>query len=142
MQSQFDIRQASASDLNFIYDSFLKSMRSDSSVGRSCSKDVFFREFPKIIDQILNRAITIVACVSNDPSTLIGYLIYEPSIVHYIVVKNAFRNLGVAKTLVSSVFSDDKGFDFSISCKTNEVRAILKKHPSVKYNPFILFKGV
>jgi len=131
-------RKAKASDINFIYDSFLKSMKNDSSLGRLCTAHVFFKEFPAIIDRILSDSETLVASADEDDETIIGYIIFEPNVVHYLFVKEAFRNLGIAKELIGQALAGK--MEFTYTSRTHHIREIIKKYPGITFNPFKLYK--
>lgn len=56
----------------------------------------------KLINNILSKATTIVACLDDDPDQIVGYLIYEfygdnTFIIHWGNIKGIFRRLGVMR---------------------------------------------
>lgn len=131
------LREAHASDLNFIQSTFLKSMKRESSLGRSCSTRVFFQEFPQVIDHILNVSKVLVASSKEDPNFIYGYLIYEPEVVHYTYVRGTCRNLEVAKEMIAHAFPGAKTLTFSQN--TNSSKQIKEKYPELIWNPFVLY---
>lgn len=133
------LRQAIGSDLNFIFDTFRESVRQDTAIGRSCRTSVFKREFAKVIDHILEKAKVVVACMASDHNVILGYLIWEPSIIHYCFVKQAFRRLGIAKALYFEAFGHYKG-ELQCSFKTQSLRDLFDAKPQLIHNPFINFK--
>lgn len=137
-KDRFKIRSPKASDLNFIQSSFLKSMKSESNLGRSCSTRVFFGEFPKIIDRILSVSEILVACKDDEEDVIFGYLIFEPEVIHYAYVKSGLRRLDVARDLVTKAFPQAKSVSFSMN--TNDAKKIREKYPELIFNPFVLYQ--
>lgn len=137
-EDPLQFRQAMPDDIPFIYSSFSKSMKNDSSLGRSCRAKIFFREFTQTIDKILLRSKTLIACYSSDPKVIIGYLIYEPNIAHYVLIKEPFRKCGIAKRLIGQAFGDLK--EFSYTHRTHHIKPIVEKYPDLNFNPFLLNK--
>lgn len=137
----FLIRPAQASDLNFIYDSFLKSLKYDSSLGKSTRDRIFFHEFPRVIDAILDRSEVLIAQGLDAPYPILSYLIYEGNTAHYSFTKEPMRRLGLLKALVDKAFPDHQN-DFEISHKTNQLKQILMnpKYENIMFNPFINYK--
>lgn len=137
----FLIRQPRKSDLNLIQNSFAKTMKTESRLGRSCSSKLFYSKFQNIIDYILDRSSILIAAAPEDHDVILGYLIYEPGIIHYAFVKYPFRRLNIIKDLVHHAFPDAKSLEFSLW--TNSAKAILQKHEDqLIHNPFHLYKGL
>ena len=139
MQDQTAIRPATGDDLNFIYDSWLSSCRYDSPLG-NCKNSIFFDNYRRIIDDVLSLDNThvFVACLTEDPHVILGYLACElPNIIHYIFTKDAFRQFGIAKALVTHAFKDTS--NLITTHRTGYVEPILRSHPQITYNPFLFF---
>lgn len=96
------IRDALQEDINFIYATWLRSYRSGSSIGRQARNTVYYREYNKVIDHLLNSSTIKVACLDDDPLIILGYAVFDRDNIHYIFVKEAFRRLGIARRLVES----------------------------------------
>lgn len=140
--SELHLRPAIGQDLNFIFDTFRESVRHDSSLGRSCRTSIFKKEFAKVIDHILAKAKVLIACMSSDHNVILGYLIFEPDIIHYCFVKQAFRRMGIAYELFKSAYQCGKDPEREIQCsfKTQSMREIFDNHPFLIHNPFLNFK--
>lgn len=137
-KDQFEIRPPRPTDLNFIQESFIKCMRKESHLGRSCAGSIFYRDFIKVIDHILEKSELIVVCLAESPDTIIGYLIYEPEVIHFALVKYVFRNNGIAKRMLAHAFPNQTHFTFSLN--TESFKKISKNHQDkMILNPFILF---
>lgn len=133
------IRIAQASDVNFIYSTFLKSLKHDSILGRSVSGAIFFEEYQKIADHILGDSKTIVACDPSDPLIMYGYLIYSPGIIHFAFTKQAFWRRGIATSLYESADRDAGPFHF-MTHKTRMATEALWPKLKLTFNPFKLYQ--
>lgn len=62
----------------------------------------FCAKYRKIIKHIISKPNTKVriACLIDDPDTIIGYIITEPQILHWVYVRNDWRNIGIARDLI------------------------------------------
>lgn len=137
---QWAIRPASGSDLNFLYSTWLNSYRCDSKIGKSTKKSVYFGEYYSVVDSILEKAKTLIACLSEEPNVIVGFLVFEPQVLHYCFTKESFRGLGVARSLYDRAFGG-AGALFHTH-KTRQAEPILEKLPALTYNPFLLFTRV
>lgn len=137
--TELQIRTALPSDLNFIFDTFRESVCHDTALGRSCRTSVFKREFAKVIDHILSSAKVLITCLKSDPNIILGYLIFEPDLIHYCFVKQAFRGLGIAKGLFKEAFPT-RPQEVHCSFKTQSMRELFDNHSWLIHNPFHLFK--
>jgi GNAT superfamily N-acetyltransferase len=117
-------------------------MKNESDLGRSCKSHIFFTEFQKVIDLLLNSCAILIACSPEEEDAIIGYLIFQPDaeVIHYAWVRPACRRLGIAKELVYEAFGRNlKSVGFSLN--TNDAKKINKLYPDkLIHNPFILFK--
>lgn len=135
----YSIRHAIGSDLNFIYDSWLTSFRYDSAFGKSHKNSVFFPQYRRVLDEILSKPDT-QTLVAHDPDNLdvvLGYLVYEPGILHYVFTKEAFRKYGIAAALLQYAA---QGRELLISHKTLSVINYLRAHPEFTHDQTILMK--
>lgn len=108
------MRKESA-DLNFIYSSWLKSYLS--SKDNVEKRDYFKTETAKIDDVLSREGAKVLMAVSVDDENLIfGYVVAEilPKVnyLHYIYVKQVFRELGIARALVGEVIELTKEHRF------------------------------
>lgn len=146
------IRHARGEDLNFIYSTWLKSYRCDSPTGRSVRKSVFFREYYGVLDSIFQSRSTqtLVACLPNNEIVLLGFLVFQPDILHYIVVKSDWQQRGVAKSLCEKAFgslparqilpSAYIGREIQYTHYTRHFEPVLYQRPGMIFNPFLLFQ--
>lgn len=135
--SQYNIREAKGSDLNFIYDTWLKSYR-NSVLASQCGDAVFFSHYRFVIDKLLHDCKPLIACLPNDEDVILGYLVAQaPDTIHYLFVKEAFRQLGIGNALIThqNLSSDPLTLThISPFCK------YIARHKHVYYNPFKLYQ--
>lgn len=136
------IRQAMPSDIPFIYSSWLKSFKNNSDLGKEMRSSVFFTNYKLIIDRLLQQSEILVACMSEDPSVIYGYFVYETFFLddafmaHYCFIKEDFRKFGIASDLLKHSHLNQKRFEYSH--KTDMLSKLnLDNHT---YNPLALYK--
>lgn len=98
------IRLHKKSDEPFIYATWLKSYKASSYFAKRISNAVYYKKHAEIISHILEKPTskTFIAHPIDDTDTICGYLTCEPgkvSTAHFVYVKEAFRNMGIARAL-------------------------------------------
>ena len=141
---QWNIRSAIPRDIPFIYETWLKSYKHDSAIGRCTRSGIFFENYRKVVDKILQDSNTDVACLPDDGDVILGYLVSEDNTLHYAFVKEAFRNIGISKSLLMRRTIDGIPLvpqnNFTITHKTFYMEQIVDKY-KLEFNPYVLFKG-
>lgn len=132
------LRNARPDDIPFIYSTWLKSYRTGSGLGLASGKHAYFITYNLIIDYILEKpdAHVWVAVKPDEPNVIYGYLVCEPTILHYVYVKDGFRKLGIAASLYKTAFYERP----YITHATAMSRELLKTHAGFKFNSSLLFK--
>lgn len=130
-RSLIQVRDATLDDLNFIYASWLKGLRYGNDWFRQIDQDAYYKAYHQVLEIILNRPSTAikVACLVEDPSIIIGYSVFDKSILHWVFVKKPWRNIGICRDLIPT----------SIDVVTHVTKvgtALLPKLPGVRFNPF------
>ena len=73
---------------------------------------IYVPQQTKVINNVLERCNTLVACIDDSPDDIVGYLITQPFgedlIVHWSNVKSNYRRFGVMKTLLNKSNADNK----------------------------------
>ena len=133
------IRDADPADVSFIFSSWLKSFRKG-ELCQGVDNAIYYSEHHKVIERILRRSTVKIACNPQDPSQIMGYLVYEKLdgiwVFHYCYVKHTFRNLGVARELARAAEHDFKTLAIA-SHKTYFAEKILSKYELI-YHPYVL----
>lgn len=137
---KYPIRDATGEDIPFIYSTWSNSYRTDSDTGRNMPKSLYYKYIIPIIDGILQRALTrtIVIHDPKDEFVIWGYLVYEPQVIHYIFVKEAFRRAFIATDLIT--YAVDQTVEIQYSHKTDQWKQLVRSKDQFIYNQLMLFK--
>jgi len=127
------IRDALSTDLDFIYNSWLKNYQATSYFAKRIPKQVFMEEHAKRIKKCLETAQVKIA--SPDEFLIYGYLIASNDCIHYVYVRPEFSRFGIAKMLVQSLNLKQ----IEASHWTPPMNEISKKHKII-YNPYRFFE--
>lgn len=127
---EFDIRDAIDEDIPFIYATWLESYRYDSYFGKSHRNTIFFNDYKKVLDKILLESHVSVACVKEAPDTILGYMVHEPGVLHYVFVKGPFRRLKIATGLFNYAFDNPY---ITYTHKTYTVVPIIQRMDTLTY---------
>lgn len=127
------IRDYQPNDVNFIYVSWLKNLRYSNEWFGMIEQDVYFKNYHSVIERILKKpSISVkIACLKEDSDVILGYAVYEGNRLDYLYVKSAWRAIGLSKMLLGSNKIE------VVTHITDVAKAILKKHPEIKFNPFL-----
>ena len=138
-QLPIKVRVALEADAPFIFNSWLKSFR-ENGLARPVSQEIYFTEQHKLIEKLLKRGTTVIACDPKDVSNIYGWACFEQLegvfTVHYVYVKHSFRALGIGRELLK-----ESAHDFAnASIFTHWTTAALKLHEkyNMLYHPYIL----
>jgi hypothetical protein len=114
MESAWAIRPYnSASDENFILDSWLNAYRTSPWAG-TVPNNKYFEVYGEAVRELISRgSIVRVACNPDKPDQILGWLCYEVSArgdkcVHFVYVKDLFRKLGICRALFKTASIDPK----------------------------------
>ncbi len=100
----FTIRPYDAvTDKAFVYSTMLKGLYYSNSFYNEIAKDVFFANYAVVLERLLTKNVTSVLCLTDEPDVIIGYSIYNESLLHYIYLKPAWRN---KKSLTKLLLND------------------------------------
>lgn len=131
------IRQGVETDNNFILASWLRGLYYGDSWYRDIPKDIFMKNYHKVLTAVLCRESTIVliACLKEDPDVILGYSVTHSkdnnTVLDWVFVKSAWRNIGIGRSLVPTNMN-------SVTHLSKVGKALLPKYPSVVFNPFNL----
>jgi GNAT superfamily N-acetyltransferase len=136
MTIQISFRPPEVSDYNFILSSWLKSARLQY---RDVDDSVYFSAFKTKVRNKLARKDTVLAVDPESPELILGYVNYDSEAIHYLYVKHALRNFGIASQLIAHVQAE-QGLQFPIL--VSESSRVLKEYSAKNpdkfiYNPFL-----
>lgn len=130
----FMIRDFKESDKAFVLATWLRGLRYGNDWFEFIAAEPYFRLYQDVIESILKRTDvkTSVACLKDDEDVIVGYSVYRyPDRLDWVFVKNNWRKIGIAKSLVPSTIT-------TVSHVTDQGRRIMeKKYPKLIFNPFI-----
>lgn len=101
---QIHVRLATDADLPFVYKSILKTFHFDSDA-RKIPQQAYFPGHGKKLEACLQRPTSklAIACLPDDPATILGFLLAEGKLVHFVYCKAHFRRMGIARTLFEAL---------------------------------------
>jgi hypothetical protein len=67
------------------------------------SHQTFTVLYAPIVEKLLHRGKTLVACTPEDPDTIIGWVCYEGPVLHYAWVKEPYRYSGMLTTILENL---------------------------------------
>lgn len=132
-QALATIRKGEKNDLPFIYATWLKGLRWGNRMFEYIDQELYFKNYQKVVEALLESPGTQinVAVLKEDPAVILGYSVSEGDRLHWVHVKKAWREIGIAKTLVPPETS-------SISHVTDVAIKILSKQKKrIIFNPFL-----
>lgn len=95
------IRKAVTSDYTFIMDSWMRSYRK--SPDSNLPDCLFFPTYRTIAAKLLQCSTCEVIVAPDNQDAILGYIVYDKGIVHWIYIKRDFRENGLAKLLIERV---------------------------------------
>lgn len=124
-------RAATSDDVPFIFATWLRGLRYGNELFGLIEADLYFDKYHEIIQKILvSPGVSVtIACLKDDSDVILGYAVSTGARLHWVHVKSAWRNIGIAKQLVSP----DTRY---VSHITRVGASILKSHPYLRFNPF------
>lgn len=133
-QLSYRVRDYLPEDRNFILATFLRGLYYGDSWFSAIPKAIFMENAHRMIEQKLDTpgVHVQVACLSDDPSVILGYSIsrclYGVNVLDWIFVKNSWRRQGIAKTLTPEPLH-------AVTTLTKMGKALKPAH--VIFNPYI-----
>lgn len=137
--AQIYLRDATEHDVSFIFNSWLKSFRAG-TLCKYVDNTVYFSEHHKLVEKLLKRSTTKIACNPENPEDIYGYITHESIdgifCLHYAYVKHTFRNLGIFKQLLAS--TDFTGETVGLFTHSTSVCGSMGPKFKLLYHPYIL----
>lgn len=126
-------------DEGFIYSTWLNHYKHSSKFASRIKFDLYYSKHHSIIERILARkAKVLIAYPLDEPDIIIGWACYEGAndrpLLHFIFVKRAFRQMGVASRLLKGLDLNNLAFTHL----THDGELLLKKYPYFQYDPYAL----
>lgn len=100
------VRDLEATDINFILNSFLRSLRGYPSL-KDTPNELYYPHQKKVIEHFIRNRLILVLCNSELPDQIFGYVIGDPNKeTNFVYVKYPYRKLGFGKRLLETLHSD------------------------------------
>lgn len=101
-------RAPTPADTSFIFNSWLKSFRSNSEWARAMPPAIYFDNHKRVVDRLLKECGVLVAANPEDPEQIFGYAVYQATagnvtILHWLYVKHTYRRLGIGGEIFRTV---------------------------------------
>jgi len=120
-------------DYNFLLSSWLKSARIQH---HEVEDKIYFEAYKARVRMMLATRDTMLAVDPDDPLLILGYINYDDSAVHFLYVKHALRNFGIATQLLSQT---NKSFPITVTESSKVLKHYRTKYPGrIVYNPYIV----
>lgn len=126
------VRPAEFSDEAFIMASWLNGNRYGNTYFEDIEPNMYFKAYAERIKKIFQTPnIQIdIACLESDPGTILGYMVWHDSVIHWAFVKSDYRNQKIARALFGTK-------RFMCSTGTSRIGRSLMKKYGIHFNPFI-----
>lgn len=101
---QLELRPMRDTDRHFVLNSWLKSYAAKSADARDytgAAWRLFSRDYVQVVRDLLERSTVVVACLREEPDSVIGWFAVEGDAIHYVLVKPRWRRLGVARWMLT-----------------------------------------
>lgn len=130
----YHIRDAKEEDKNFILATFLRGLYYGDSWFSFIPKQIFMTNYDKVAEALVkgDRTIIKVACLKEDIDVILGYSILSKDYqsIHWVFVKSAWRNKGIARSLLPQ-------YPICATHLTRLGKDLLIKFENCVFNPFI-----
>jgi hypothetical protein len=93
-------RTAKPEDIAFIFSTWLRGLRYGNKAFEAIPSRLYYTEMHKAVEEVLRNTLINVACLKNDPDTVLGYSVTSPKILHWVFVKKAWRGVGIGRDLI------------------------------------------
>lgn len=132
------LRAIEESEINFVYHSWLRSLRSGNGFYKSIPSIIYFENQRTRLYRILDRSNCLVATPKDHPEIVVAYIVWEPlddkrEIIHYIYVKSDYRMMGLANLLLEVAAS---GREIITTHRTDS----LPRNGNYTFNPYLMEK--
>lgn len=127
-----EIRDSVEADLAFIFSTWLRGLKHANDYFELIENEAYFKHHHDLIETILDDfEVTVkIACLKEDPSVVLGYAVYKNTRLDWVFIKKSWRSIGLARDLIPPGIT-------TVSHITKVGRALLRKHPTVRFNPYI-----
>lgn len=125
-------RDAVDADRPFIFSTWLRGNKHANDYFELVDNDAYFKHHHDLIERILDDfEVTVrVACLREDPSVILAYVVYKNERLDWVFVKKSWRSIGLARDLIPAGIT-------TVSHVTKVGLSLLRKNPHVRFIPYI-----
>lgn len=96
------IKYSPKADFGFVFETWPKGFYYGGlTIGIESDKKTWFQKFYLYVKKQLEEAKVYIACMSDDPTTILGYAVINGTTLEWIYVKEKFRMQGIASLLLN-----------------------------------------
>lgn len=103
-KAQINIRPIDSNDIPYVVSTWIHSFQSSATVHKRYGKDIqtYEKEWRPFIEDLLSISQCNVATAPDDPSTILGYIVFMPltAELHYCYVRHSLQHFGIATQLL------------------------------------------
>ena len=145
-ESQIVFREAVDSDYAYIKNCWIRACRSNPEF-KYIKGPIYYPNQEPIINSILFNAKVFVASYHEDPTVIIGFMVYDVIANNYVIidwinVKKTFRCMGIYDYMISKIQDENPAYDtFMFTHLPHDDHAYIAKREYKRigliYNPFL-----
>lgn len=132
----FGLRVADPSDRAYVLKSWFEGARETRWAKEAWY--AFWSEHGRVLEAILDRAVTRIAHVSGEPTAILGFAVLEPDaappVLHWVHVRHRCRGQGIARALLQPIIEYNV-----VYCSHWVPDGSAAWPPMFRYNPYCLF---
>ena len=129
-------RVMSLADRPFVTKSWLDTA-AESPQWRHVPARLFFPRHRFVVETILARSPALIACSADSPETILGFVVAENDVLHYVHVKARFRHFGICRGLLEQIRLDPAACTYTHF--TADARRHLLTSKRASFDPYLLF---
>ncbi len=141
----FRVKGYAPKDFNYISKSFLAFSQTNTALGRTTSKTVFMKEHHKLLRSVVQDSRVYIATDKAGTDMHAGFIIAQRigyiDVVHFLYVKERFRNEGIGQLLIDQVKHKDKVIVTHKTKDSIDSKIFEKNWEEVIYNPYMFLNG-
>lgn len=130
LNSVISVRGLGEGDRAFIFSTMLKGLYHGCELYNQMAPVVFFEKYGEVVEKLLEKATVRVACLSDEPDTIIGYSISRYNALDYIFIKRPWRRQGISKKLLPN--------EIFVCTHLTRVGNSIRLKRQIEFNPFLL----
>lgn len=133
---QLIFRSMTEGDKGYIFSSWISSL-SDSEILKKLHPSLYRPVQKSVIQKCLEHSKVVIVSLKEDDTSIVGYLIFDGDMLHWINIKHPYRKFGIAKYLIETYAPRLKFF----SHQPSRYHVGKKDKMNLVYNPFYIWSA-